>query len=133
MLGLDFPCGVQLEKLAEKSKGGFSVKPVMRGLNCSLSGIENKCRDMINSGETCEDTARFCLEYIGATVKSMTLAALKEHGEMPVVFAGGVMSDKLIKDMLTPVCDGYFAQPEFSCDNAVGVALYGAIREDALL
>ena len=133
MLGLDFPCGAQLEKLAEKSKGGFSVKPVIRGLDCSLSGVENKCRDMIKAGSSSEDTARFCLEYIGASVRSMTLAALKEYGEMPVVFAGGVMSDKLIKNMLTPVCDGYFAQPEYSCDNAVGVAIYGAVREDALL
>ena len=63
----------------------------------------------------------------------MTLCALKEYGEMPVVFAGGVMSDRLIKNMLTPVCDGYFAQPEYLCDNAVGVAIYGAVREDALL
>ncbi len=133
MLGLDFPCGAQLEKLAVKSSGSFTVKPVIRGLDCSLSGIENKCRDMINAGRSAEDTARFCLEYIGGTVRGMTLAAIKEYGEMPVVYAGGVMSDRLIKDMLTPVCDGYFAQPEYSCDNAVGVALYGAIREDALL
>ena len=39
------------------------------------------------------------------------------------------MSDKLIKDMLVSVGDGYFAQPEFSCDNAAGVALFGAIKE----
>ena len=84
---------------------------------------------MLKNGATAEDTAKFCLEYIGCTIRAMTKAALNEYGDMPVIFAGGVMSDKLIKDMLVSVGDGYFAQPEFSCDNAAGVALFGAIKE----
>ena len=129
MLGLDFPCGAELEKLAVKSEAKFSIKPVLKGIDCCLSGVENKCDNMLKNGATAEDTAKFCLEYIGFTIRAMTKAALKEYGDMPVIFAGGVMSDKLIKDMLVSVGDGYFAQPEFSCDNAAGVALFGAIKE----
>ena len=112
MLGLDFPCGAELEKLAVKSEAKFSIKPVLKDIDCCLSGVENKCDNMLKNGATAEDTAKFCLD-----------------GDMPVIFAGGVMSDKLIKDMLVSVGDGYFAQPEFSCDNAAGVALFGAIKE----
>ncbi|MBQ2582045.1 MAG: peptidase M22 [Ruminococcus sp.] len=129
MLGLDFPCGAELEKLAVKSEAKFSIKPVLKGTDCCLSGVENKCDAMLKSGACAEDTAKFCLEYIGCTVRAMTKAAIEKYGEIPVIFAGGVMSDKLIKDMLVSVCDGYFAQPEFSCDNAAGVALFGAIKE----
>ncbi len=133
LLGLDFPCGAQLEKLAKASKAEFKIRPVLKGLDCCLSGIENKCADMINGGAAAEDTARFCLEYIGSTVREMTCAALEKYGDMPVVFAGGVMSDQIIKKMILPVCDGYFAKPEYSCDNAVGVALFGAALEDDVL
>ena len=129
MLGLDFPCGAELEKLAVKSKAEFSIKPVLKGISCCLSGVENKCDNMLKNGACAEDTAKFCLEYIGCTIRAMTKAALNQYGDMPVIFAGGVMSDKLIKDMLVPIGDGYFAQPEFSCDNAAGVALFGAIKE----
>lgn len=132
MLGLDFPCGAELEKLADKSTADFSIKPVLKGFDCCLSGLENKCKDMISGGAQPQDTARFCLEYLGCTIKGMTQAALSEYGEMPVVFAGGVMSDAIIKNMLMSVCGGYFAQPEFSCDNAAGVALYGAIMEGVI-
>lgn len=133
MLGLDFPCGAELEKLAVKSNAEFSVRPVLKGLDCCLSGVENKCEKMIKSGMSPEDTARFCLEYIGKTIAAMTKGAVEKYGDMPVIFAGGVMSDKLIRDMLSSVCEGYFAEPEYSCDNAVGVALFGAIKEGAVL
>ena len=44
MLDLAFPCGPALEELALKSTKKFKVKPVIRGTDCSLSGLENKCK-----------------------------------------------------------------------------------------
>lgn len=128
MLGLDFPCGAALEKLAEKSSRKFKIKPVIRGNDCSLSGLENKCLKMRNDGEPDEDTALFCLSYIYETVSAMTKAALDKYGNMPVVFAGGVMSDRIIKQKLENEFDAYFAEPAFSCDNAAGVAVYAGIK-----
>lgn len=128
MLGLDFPCGASLEKLALKSERKFRIKPVIRGRDCSLSGLENKCRKMLTDGEPAEDIALFCLMYVYETVRAMTSAALAEHGNMPVVFAGGVMSDIIIRQRLEKDFDAYFAEPEFSCDNAAGLALYAALK-----
>ncbi|MGN1087472.1 MAG: peptidase M22, partial [Porcipelethomonas sp.] len=65
----------------------------------------------------------FCLTYIGETVKCMTKKAKAELGDLPVVYAGGVMSNKYIKSMILEDYDAYFAQPEFSCDNAAGVSV----------
>lgn len=123
MLGLDFPCGAELESLAAKSCENFKIKPSMKGNDCSLSGLENKCEKMLKDGVPHEDIAKFCLTYIGETVKAMTKKAKAELGNLPVVYAGGVMSDKYIRNMILNDYEAYFAEPEFSCDNAAGVAV----------
>ncbi|WP_044974433.1 peptidase M22 [Ruminococcus sp. HUN007] len=128
MLDLAFPCGAALEKLASESRREFKVKPVIRGTDCSLSGLENKCRKMKEENQPAEDIALFCLTYVCETVKAMTAAALEKYGNMPVVFAGGVMSDRIIREKLEKEFDAYFAEPEFSCDNASGLAVYAKIK-----
>lgn len=128
-LGLHFPCGCELEKLAAHSDKSFKIKPTLKGLNCCLSGVENKCLKMISDGEKPEDTARYCLDYIYETVRAMTSAALKKYGEMPVVFAGGVMSDRLIGERLESEFGGFFAEPCFSSDNAAGLAVFAAVKK----
>lgn len=129
MLGLRFPCGKELEKLALKSNAEFKIKPSMKGMDCSLSGVENKCEKMLHEGESSEDIARFCIKYIEATVDAMTALALEKFCNLPVLYAGGVMSNSIIRDSLTKKYEAYFAQPEFSCDNAAGVAIYAAERD----
>ena len=98
--------------------------------NCCLSGVENKCRQMTERGASPEDTARFCLDFIGETIIAMTLAAKDKCGDLPLVFAGGVMSDAIIRRSVTERFTGAsFAAPEFSCDNAAGVAIYGWLKQ----
>lgn len=129
MLGLDFPCGKELEKLAEKANMSFRTKAVLKGNDCCLSGLENKCRSMAESGEKAENIARYCLDFVADTIIGMTDAALKLYGELPLVFAGGVMSDMYIRNQITSkFSDTYFAAPEFSCDNAAGTAIYGYLK-----
>lgn len=122
MLGLDFPCGAQLEQLALKSQRSFSPKPTLKGCDCCISGLENKCRKMLDDGEKGEDVALFCLKYIEQTLLSMSRQLLKKYGQLPILFAGGVMSNSIIKEGLNRELDCCFAKPEFSCDNAAGVA-----------
>lgn len=129
MLGLKFPCGIELEKLALKcSEKTEKIKPVLKGMDCSLSGIENKCRNMLEKGFSKEYIARYCLEFIAFTISEMSEKALEKFGKIPVVYAGGVMSDIIIKNILSERFDSYFAKPEFSCDNACGTALYGFFK-----
>lgn len=129
MLGLPFPCGAELERLAMQSSAEFQYKPTMKGADCCLSGLENQCRKVFESGSSPEDTARLCLTAISRVISEMTRMVLAEHPDMPVLYAGGVMSDKLIQTHLEAE-DRYFAAPEFSCDNAAGTAIYAAIRAE---
>lgn len=121
-MGIPFPAGMGLEKLAQKSEKSFKNKIKLNEGFCSLSGLENKCLKMLENGETKEDTAKFLLCYIADTITAMTEYAIGKFGDLPIVFAGGVMSDKIIKDIITSRFDAYFAEPEFSCDNAAGIA-----------
>ena len=46
LLGLPFPSGCELEKLAKASGKKFRIRPSLKGADCSLSGIENCCEKM---------------------------------------------------------------------------------------
>lgn len=129
MLGLKFPCGVELERLAVNADKSFKVKPVLKGGDCCLSGVENKCAAMLEAGESRENIARFCLDFIAETVILMTESAVNSYGELPLIFAGGVMSDKIIRDrIISRFKNAKFAAPEFSCDNAAGAAIFGYLK-----
>lgn len=126
MLGLPFPAGKYLEELALKSDRKFKIKPVMKGTECCLSGIENKCRKMLENGEKPEDIALFCLKSVEAALCGMTDATLSEYGKLPLVYAGGVMSNCIIRNTIENKYGGIFAKPEFSSDNAAGIAVLAA-------
>lgn len=133
MLGLDFPAGPQLEALALQSEKQFSIKPCMKGCDCCLSGLENICADMLKAGEIPCDVARFCLEYIKSTLDNMAAAVLDKLGcKLPLLFAGGVMSNSIIRDFMTAKYDAYFAAPGFSSDNAAGIAALAKIRLEGI-
>ena len=63
-----------------------------------------------------------------AAINKMTELALLKFGQLPVVFAGGVMSNSIIREKLSDNFDAYFAKPEFSCDNAAGTAIYASLK-----
>lgn len=129
MLGLKFPCGMALEKLANESTRKFKIKPTMRSGNCCLSGVENICKKMKADGEPDFDIALYCIKYIESAVIAMTENALKEYGDLPLVYAGGVMSDRLIRESIQKRFNANFAEPAFSADNACGTAIFAAIKD----
>ena len=122
MLGLPFPAGPALEALAAQAQQEYTVRPTLRGCDCHLSGVENQCRDRLERGESPAEIARFCLDSVRAAIEGMTEALLTEHGEMPLVYAGGVMSNGILRQRLTARFGGRFAPPAYSADNAAGIA-----------
>ena len=84
---------------------------------------------MLKKGESPENIAKYCLDFIAETIIAMTGYAIEKNGQLPIVFAGGVMSDVIIRDSILehfPLAS--FAEPQFSCDNAAGVAIYGYLK-----
>lgn len=122
MLGLQFPCGPALEQLAKKSARSFHMRPCFKGLDFSLSGVENQCRAMLERGEPHEDVAAYCLAFIGAVLEQAAMLLTCEYPGLPLVFAGGVMSNEAIRTGILRRFDALFAAPGFSSDNAAGIA-----------
>ena len=124
MMGLHFPCGKELELLAGAYDGKLEKKNIcVNDGFCSLSGIENIARKIYEKTNDEKQVAAFVFDFIGRTITEMTKQILEKYGNMPVIYAGGVMSNKLMRKNLSSSFEAYFAEPEFSADNAAGVAL----------
>ncbi len=127
MLGLEFPAGPALDALAQQSDRRFTVKSAFQGNNPCLSGIENQCRVLLSKGEPPADIARFALLSILKALLKMVENAKAATGCTDLVFAGGVMSNTLIRAEVESLYHGIFAPPAFSCDNAAGIAVLTAL------
>lgn len=123
MLGLDFPCGAQLEQLALQNREPLRTHPKLKGCDCCLSGVENLCQKLIAQGKAPSYVAAFCIEYIRRALELMTDALLDRYGKLPLLYAGGVMSNTMIKNSFTEKYNAAFAEPVYSSDNAAGIAL----------
>ncbi len=125
LLGLKFPCGGELEKLAEKV-GKQKVKISAKGALCNYSGAENNTVKMLRDGKSAAETARYALDFCSASLISSVRAARKTYGDIPVLFAGGVMRDMIIRHELENELENiFFGSVELSSDNAVGTAWLG--------
>lgn len=123
LLGLDFPAGKALDALAAQSpsKEKFTVK--LDGLTFSLSGVENKVKALAERGTAPADIARFALSTVSDVVRRATVAAQNRYDGLPVLCSGGVASNTRLRYVLTEFCQAVFAPPEYSTDNALGVAI----------
>ncbi len=129
MLGMTFPCGKQLDELARTSQKEYKIKPSMNGCDCSLSGVENKAKQMLEKNEEGCDIAKFVLTYVANSVEAMLSKLVDEYGDLPIVFSGGVSSNSLLREKILSKFNAYFAKPEFSCDNAAGIAVYAKLKQ----
>lgn len=129
MLGLSFPCGPALEQLAKAYTGKIpSPKICVRGCDCNLSGLENLAEKLRREGADASAVAAFVFAFLEKTLAKMTENALAAYPGHPVLYAGGVMSNMLMRTSLSKFCENYgsrayFADPAFSADNAVGTSL----------
>ncbi len=127
-LGLSFPCGPELEKLALNSKNDLQkINVFRRDGNFSLSGVENKCKNMLDDGESPENISMFCLSYIYSAIDDTVNELILKYGNLPIVFSGGVMSNTIIRNSLENKYNAYFAEPYYSSDNACGIAILASI------
>lgn len=121
-MGLRFPAGPEMERLARENTVKFEkTKLSVKGLECNLSGLENKACGLYDGGASKETVAAFVIDFISRTLIKLSEDLREEYPEIPIVYAGGVMSCSLIKEKLSRF--GSFALPAFSADNAAGIAL----------
>ena len=125
LLGLGFPAGKALDQLSQTFAGEapkpFPVK--LRGLEFSLSGVENQVKAQREGGEDPARIALFAVDTMVRIVRKATAAAREQYPGLPVLCSGGVASNSRLRQALSQSCGALFAQARYSTDNAMGVAI----------
>lgn len=124
-MGLKFPCGKEIEQLALENQIKIpNCKICVNQFECNLSGLENLALKLYNESKNPNLVSAFVLDFIFKTISKITENIRNKFGHIKIVYAGGVMSNIIIKNNLSSKFkDIYFAEPQFSTDNACGVAL----------
>jgi len=133
LMGLTFPCGKEMERILNHAEQipHQKTRPSVNGLECNLSGLENLAAKLYRDSGDVAITSAYCFDFIADTLYKLATNLREIYGSIPIIFAGGVMSNKRISEHLASLGSVSFSEPEFSADNAAGVALLARRRHIA--
>ena len=131
MLGMQFPCGKELERLAANCKESIPIKPSVSGNFFHFSGFENQAKKLIENNQSSEYVAKFALNCVLFTLNKVIQNIRNEQKDMPILLAGGVMSNTYIAAQLKQNHNNlFFSDPFYSSDHALGNAvLYNFLKK----
>lgn len=129
-LGLPFPAGPHLERLAREGQPGAVTLPAaVQGLTVSFSGPEAAAARLVGHARP-QDLALAVLLCVARTLEKWLRAAMDRTGLREVLLVGGVAANGILRRRLAyrlehPAVGArlYWADPRYAVDNAVGVAL----------
>ncbi len=143
LLGLDYPGGAKLSKLAEQgaaSRFHFPRPMTDRpGLDFSFSGLKTAAANTIHQQEqdldeqTKADIARAFEDALVDTLLIKSRRALDQTGFNRLVIAGGVSANKTLRNKLAKLMTDrkgqvYYPRLEFCTDNGAMIAYAGMIH-----
>ena len=122
MLELTFPGGKHIDALSKDAllKETFKVK--CSNMEFSLSGVQNKVQQFHAAHAEPAETAAYALRCVAKAVYLASEQAMKAYPGLQIVFSGGVASNSMLREVIKPL-NPIFSQPQFSTDNAMGVAV----------
>lgn len=140
MLGLDYPGGPLLAKLAQQGTPRFTFPRPMTdrpGLDFSFSGLKtytlNQLQQTTQSLQDKADIAYAFQQAVANTLSIKCKRALRQTDLKTLVVAGGVSANQHIRQLLTDMVQQergniYFPRPEFCTDNGAMIAYAGCQR-----
>ncbi|HAE90436.1 MAG TPA: tRNA (adenosine(37)-N6)-threonylcarbamoyltransferase complex transferase subunit TsaD [Idiomarina baltica] len=144
LMGLDYPGGPRLARLAESGRSErFKFPRPMTdrpGLDFSFSGLKtftaNTLASSPNDDQTRADIARAFEDAVVDTLAIKCKRALKQTGRQRLVVAGGVSANKHLRQQLEHLMTKlkgqvFYPRTEFCTDNGAMIALAGALRLEA--
>ena len=122
LLQLPFPSGKHIDALSREAamKEVFKVK--CTDMVFSLSGVQNKVQQFHEKNGVPAETAAYALRCVAKAVYLASEQALKAYPGLRIVFSGGVASNSMLREVIKPL-DPIFSEPQYSTDNAMGVAV----------
>ncbi|QDP02285.1 tRNA (adenosine(37)-N6)-threonylcarbamoyltransferase complex transferase subunit TsaD [Thalassotalea sp. PS06] len=141
LLGLDYPGGPVLAKMAESgTPGRFKFPRPMTdrpGLDFSFSGLKTFAANTIYKEDDSDQTkADIAYAFQDAVIDTLTIKckrALQQCGLNRLVIAGGVSANKELRAKLAAVMkklngNVYYPRPEYCTDNGAMIAFAGMQR-----
>lgn len=141
IMGLGYPGGPALAKLAEKGNAGVYRLPRPMtdrpGLDFSFSGLKtavaNLYRDSSNTDQDLADIAYAFQEAVVDTIFIKCRRALEQTGHKRLVVAGGVSANIALREKLSELLEkkggkAYYPRPQFCTDNGAMIAYAGYCR-----
>jgi N6-L-threonylcarbamoyladenine synthase len=141
LLGLPYPGGAALAKLAETGRSDRFVfpRPMLDrpGLDFSFSGLKTAAlvalRGRVLDDAIRADIARGFQEAVVETLAEKCRRALEATGHRRLVIAGGVGANRRLRERLAAIVRGvgaelHFPRIEFCTDNGAMIALAGCMR-----
>ena len=141
LLGLDYPGGPLLAKLAQKGKSGIYHFPRPMtdrpGLDLSFSGLKTFAANTISSSDGSEqskaDIAKAFEEAVVDTLVIKCKRALKITGLNRLVIAGGVSANKYLREQMRNqmqklATEVYYPRHEYCTDNGAMIAYAGSLQ-----
>jgi len=145
LLGLGYPGGPALAKLAEKGQARFTLpRPMLhsKDLNFSFSGLKTAVLTLVNKHQpldqqTQADIAWEFQESVTEILTTKCMTALRETGLDNLVVSGGVGANTRLRESLNAatkrkLCSVYYPRLEFCTDNGAMIAFAGAMRLNAM-
>ncbi|OAA30065.1 protein kinase [Kosmotoga arenicorallina S304] len=132
LLGLSYPGGPEIEKLAKKGEVKYSFPRSLRekgNYDFSFSGLKTSVLYFIkkNPGAKKEDIAASFQAAVVDSLLSKTFAAAEKYRLKDIVFAGGVAANSYLREKAGRLSEGkysiYFPPIEFCTDNAAMIAM----------
>jgi len=141
LLGLGYPGGAALSKLAEKGLKHFELpRPLLHsnGLDFSFSGLKTAVLYLVRkqkklTKEIKADIAYAFEDSITDVLVKKTIQALKQEGLKRVIISGGVGANKTLRNKIIAECNQnefkyFFPDLTFCTDNGAMIALAGSLR-----
>ena len=142
LLGLGYPGGPALAKLAEQGKENeFKLpRPMLnsKDLNFSFSGLKTAVLTLVNNNQPLDNQtqADIAFEFQEAVTEILTtkcMSALRETGLDNLIVSGGVGANTRLRERLNEVtkrklCKVSYPRLEFCTDNGAMIAFAGAMR-----
>ncbi len=135
-IGLGFPSGSEIERLAEKSDKLVELPYSVKGMDVSFSGMLTAALNFFHNGEKKEDLCYSIQETAFAMLTEVTERAVAHTGIEEVLLGGGVASNKRLCGMLKTMASARNAKfavpPQKLCiDNGAMIAWMGIIMHEA--
>ena len=122
LLNLPFPSGKHIDALSKEASMKEVFKVKCNNMEFSLSGVQNKVQQFHEKNGIPAETAAYALRCVAKAVYLASEQALKAYPGLRIVFSGGVASNSMLREVIKPL-NPIFSEPQYSTDNAMGVAV----------